>query len=86
MVDEVFLEIPFYVSADLGILLVGEEPVERVHVIALDGDLRKEGEGRLLVFPAEIFDLQVGTGFLSVEIIGGECQHLETLGRVLFLE
>tara|TARA_B000000460_G_scaffold231866_1_gene190401 strand:+ start:128 stop:301 length:174 start_codon:yes stop_codon:yes gene_type:complete len=57
-----------------------------MHVSALDGDLREEGEGRLLLFPAEGFDLQVGAGFLSVEIIGRECQDLETLGRVLFLE
>ncbi len=86
MIDQVFLEIPFYVSTGLGVLLVGEEPVERMHVSALDGDLREEGEGRLLLFPAEGFDLQVGAGFLSVEIIGRECQDLETLGRVLFLE
>jgi len=57
-----------------------------MHVGALDGDLGKEGEGRLLVLPAEVLDLQVGAGLLPVEIIGGERQDLETLGLVFFLE
>ena len=86
MVDEVFLEVPFYVAADLRVLLVRQELVERMHVGTLDGDLGKEGEGRLLVLPAEVLDLQVGAGLLPVEIIGGEGQDLETLGLVLFLE
>ena len=86
MVDEVFLEVPFHIATQLRVLLVCEELVERVHVAALHRDLGKEGEGRLLVLPAEVLDLQVGAGFLPVEIIGGEGQDLETLGRVLFLE
>jgi len=57
-----------------------------MHVSALDGDLREEGEGRLLLFPAEGFDLQVGAGFLSVEVVGRKCENLEASGLVLFLE
>jgi hypothetical protein len=86
MVDEVFLEVPFYGSTELGILFVGEEPVDGVHVCSLDGDLGKEREGRLLLFPAEGLDLQVGAGFLSVEVIGRKCENLEASGLVLFLE
>ena len=86
MVDEVFLEVPFYVAGYLRVLLVRQELVERMHVGALDGDLGKEGEGCLLVLPAEVLDLQVGAGLLPVEIIGGERQDLETLGLVFFLE
>ena len=67
-------------------LMQYQELVERVHVIALYRDLGKEGEGRLLILSAEVLDLQVGAGFLPVEVVGGEGQDLETLGRVLFLE
>ena len=86
MVDEILLEIPFYVATGLGILLAGKEPVERMHILTLDGNLREEGKGRLLLIPAEGFNLQVGAGLLPVEIIGRECQDLEAPGRVLFLE
>jgi len=57
-----------------------------MHVAALHRDLGKEGEGRLLVLPAEVLDLQVGAGLLPVEVVSREGQYLETLGRVLFLE
>tara|TARA_B100001750_G_C15138505_1_gene413457 strand:- start:162 stop:335 length:174 start_codon:yes stop_codon:yes gene_type:complete len=57
-----------------------------VHIRSLDGDLGKEREGRLLLFPAEGLDLQVGTGFLSVEVVGRKCENLEALGLVFFLE
>jgi hypothetical protein len=57
-----------------------------VHVCSLYGDLGKEREGRLLLFPAEGLDLQVGSGFLSVEVVGRKCENLEASGRVLFLE
>ena len=86
MVDEVFLEVPFYGSTELGVLFVGEKPVDGVHIRSLDGDLGKEREGRLLLFPAEGLDLQVGTGFLSVEVVGRKCENLEALGLVFFLE
>jgi len=57
-----------------------------VHISALDRDLGEQREGGLLLFPAEGLDLQVGTGFLSVEVVGRKCENLEALGLVFFLE
>jgi hypothetical protein len=67
-------------------LLVGEELVERVGILPLDRDLLKEREARLLLLAAELLDLQVRARLLTVEVVGGKREDLETLDLVLFLE
>jgi hypothetical protein len=87
VIDQVLLEVPLHVTTGLRVdLLVGEELVERVGILPLDRDLLKEREARLLLLAAELLDLQVRARLLTVEVVGGKREDLETLDLVLFLE
>jgi len=87
MADEVLLEVPLHVAAGVGVdVLVGEELVERVSILALDRDLLEEREARLLLLATELLDLEVRARLLAVEVVGRECENLEALTLVLLLE
>ena len=67
-------------------VLVGEELVERVSILALDRNLLEEREARLLLLAAELLDLEVRARLLAVEVVGRERENLEALTLVLLLE
>ena len=67
-------------------VLVGEELVERVSILALDRDLLEEREARLLLLATELLDLEVRARLLAVEVVGRERENLEALTLVLLLE
>lgn len=76
--DEEFAEVPFHVTGELR-GRAGEGGVEGVLVRAFDVELVEEGEGDVVFAGAEFFDLVVGAGFLSAELVAGEAEDDEAL-------
>lgn len=85
-VDEILLEVPNHVAGDV-ILRVGGKPfVERMLVVALDGDLGEQVEGYVELVGAEGLDLLVGSRLLVAEVVGREGQDPKAFVLVLAVD
>ena len=85
--DKEFFKIPTDAPMKLGIgLLVRQEFVQRVNVVAANGDLREDWKVNVVFGLAEYFNLGIGTRLLVHEIIGREAKNLEAFVRIFCLE
>ena len=74
-VDAELVEVPADLACEVGVgVLAGEEGVERVLVVACDGDFGKEVELNAVVLRAEDGDVFVGAWLLLAEVVGGEAE------------
>src|SRR3569833_4719195 len=74
-VDEEVRKNPFDIAPELRIgLLIGQEFIERSLIVAFNGNLAKQIEGRLIFSGTELFDFSVRARLLMSEVVGWECQ------------
>jgi hypothetical protein len=83
-VDEELLEVPRDVGR-VGCLRL-EPRVELARTVAVDLDLREQGEGAVVLRGRELEDLGVSARFLRTELVAREPQDGEALVLVVFVE